>query len=75
MTKDKKKDILQKNISFKSEHYEVGKLWTDSNIHLKNSKELAVQRLESLEKRSMKNHYKAKQYSDSIRALSRARTR
>ena len=42
-------------------------LWKDSNIHLKNSKELTVLRLENLKERLIKNPDKAKQYSDTIR--------
>ena len=42
-------------------------LWKDPNIHLKNNKVLAAQRLESLEKRLIKNPDKAKQYSDTIK--------
>ena len=68
MTKDKKQayDTLGKSICFKSGHYEVGMLWKDSNVHLKNQV-LAVQRLESLEKRLIKNPDKARQYSDTIK--------
>ena len=68
MTKDKKQayDTLGKSICFKSGHYEVGMLWKDSNVYLKN-KVLAVQRLESLEKRLIKNPDKARQYSDTIK--------
>ena len=57
MTKDAKQayDILEKSICFKNEHYKVGMLWKDPNIHLKNNKVLAVQSLESLEKRLIKN--------------------
>ena len=69
MKKDEKQpyDILEKGISFKNGHYEVGMLWKDSNIHLKNSKELTVLRLENLKERLIKNPDKAKQYSDTIR--------
>ena len=69
MTKDKKLpyDFLEKGICFKNGHCEAGMLWKDSNIHLKNNKELAVQRLESLEKRLLINPDKVKQYSDTIR--------
>ena len=42
-------------------------LWKDPNIHLKNNKVLAVQRLESLERRLIKNPDKARQYSDTIK--------
>ena len=42
-------------------------LWKDPNMHLKNNKELAVQWLESIEKRLIKNPDKAKQYSDTIK--------
>ena len=68
MTKDEKQayDILEKGICFKNGHYEVGMLWKDLNIHLKSNKVLAVQRLESLEKRLIKNPDKARQYSDTI---------
>ena len=68
MSKDEKQayDILEKGICFKNGYYEVGMLWKDPNIHLKNNKVLAVQRLESLEKRSIKNPDKARQYSDTI---------
>ena len=56
MTNDEKQayNILEKGICFKNEHYEVGMLWKDSSIHLKNNKEVAVQRLDSLEKRLIK---------------------
>ena len=69
MTKDEKQayDILEKGICFKNGHYEVGMLWKDPNIHLKSNKVLAVQRLESLEKRLIKNPDKARQYSDTIK--------
>ena len=69
MKKDEKQpyDFLEKGISFKNWHYEVGMLWKDSNIHLKNSKELTVPRLENFKKRLIKNPDKAKQYSDTIR--------
>ena len=42
-------------------------LWKDSTRHLQNNKELAVQSLESLEKRLIKNPDKAKHYSDTIK--------
>ena len=42
-------------------------LWKDSNIHLRNCKVLAVQRLESLEKILIKNPNKVKQYSDTMK--------
>ena len=69
MTKDEKQAyyILEKSICFKNGHYEVGMLWKDPNIHSKNNKVLAVQRLESLEKRLIKNLDKAKQYSDTTK--------
>ena len=69
MTKDEKQadDILEKGICFKNGHYEVGMLWKDPNIHLKNNKVLTTQRLESLEKRLIKNPDKARQYSDTIK--------
>ena len=69
MTKDEKQayDILEKGICFKNGYYEVGMLWKDPNIHLKNNKVLAVQRLESLERRLIKNPDKARQYSDTIK--------
>ena len=56
MKKDEKQpyDILEKGISFKNGHYEVSMLWKDSNIHLKNSKELTVLRLENLKERLIK---------------------
>ena len=54
---------LWKKVCFKNGHNEVGMLWKDLNIYLKNNKVLAVQRLESLEK----NSDKAKQYSDTIK--------
>ena len=62
MTNDGKQayDILEKSICFKNGHYEVGMLWKDPNIHLKNNKVLAVQRLESLEKRLINNPNTAK---------------
>ena len=46
MTKDEKQayDILEKSTCLKNEHYEIGMVWKDSNIHLKNNKELAVHR-------------------------------
>ena len=69
MTKDEKQvdDILEKGICFKNGDYEVGMLLKDPNIHLKKNKVLAVQRLESLEKRLIKNPDKARQYSDTIK--------
>ena len=69
MTKDEKQayDILEKGICFKNGHYEVSMLWRDSNVHLKNNKDLAVQRLEIPEKGLIKNPDKAKQYTDTIR--------
>ena len=56
MSKDEKQtyDILEKSICFKNGHYEVGISWKNPNMHLKNNKASAVQRLESLEKRSIK---------------------
>ena len=42
-------------------------LWKEPNIHLKNNKVLAVQKLESLERRLIKNTDKARQYSDTIK--------
>ena len=40
VTKDEKQayDILGKSICFKNGDYEVGMLWNDPNIHLKNNK-------------------------------------
>ena len=69
MTKVEKQayDILEKGVCFKNGHYEVGMLWKDPNIHLKNNKALAVQRLEILERRLIKNPDKARQYSDTIK--------
>ena len=69
MTKDEKQayDILEKSICFQNGHFEVGMLWKDANIHPKNNKVLAVLRLESLEKRLIKNPDKAKQYLDTIK--------
>ena len=56
MAKDENQayNILEKGICFKNGHYEVGMFWKYPNMHLKISKVLAVQRLESLEKRLIK---------------------
>ena len=69
MAKDEKQayDILEKDIFFRNEHYEVGMLWKDPNIHLKTNEVLAVQRLESLGKRLIKNRDQARQYSHTIK--------
>ena len=69
MTEDEKQayEILEKSICFKNGHYEVRMLWKNPNINLKNNKLLAVQCLESLEQRLIKNPDKTKQYSDTIK--------
>ena len=73
MTKDEKRalNILQNTISFKEGRYGTGLLWKDDKVNLSNNRELAVQRLRSLEKRLSKNedlktkyHKTVKQYID-----------
>ena len=57
MTKDGKRalNILQNTISFKEGKYETGLLWKEDRVNLPNNRELAAQRLRSLEKRLAKN--------------------
>ena len=56
MTKYQKQaqDILKKGVCFKNGHYKVAVLWKDPKISLKNNKEIALQRLDSLGKRLIK---------------------
>ena len=53
MTKDEKSalNILQNTISFKEGKYETGLLWKEYRVNLPNYRQLAVQRLQSLEKK------------------------
>ena len=77
MTKDEKRifNIFQNTISFKEGKYETGLLWKDDRVNLPNNRQLAVQRLLSLEKRLAKNedlktkyHKTVKQYIDNNHA-------
>ena len=73
MTKGEKRalNILQNTISFKEGKYETGLLWKEYRVNLPNNRQLAVQRLQSLEKRLARNedlkteyHKTVKQYID-----------
>ena len=73
MTKDEKRalNILQSTISFKEGKYETGLSWKEYRVNLWNNRQLAVQRLQSLEKRLARNedlkteyHKTVKQYLD-----------
>ena len=77
MTKDEKRalNILQDTISFKEGKYETRLLWKEDIVNLPNNRQLAVQRLQSLEKRLARNedlktiyHKTVKQYIDNNHA-------
>ena len=53
MTKDEKRalNILQNTISFKEGKHETRPLWRQDKVNLPNNRQLAVQRLQSLEKK------------------------
>ena len=57
MKKDEKRalNILQNTISFKEGKYETGLLWKEYRVNLPNNRQLAVQRLQSSEKRLARN--------------------
>ena len=73
MTKYEKRalNMLQNTISFKEGKYESRLLWKEDRVNLPNNRQLAVQRLQSLEKRLARNedlktedHKTVKQYMD-----------
>ena len=77
MTKDEKRalNILQNTVSFKGGKYKTGLLWGEDRVHLPNNRQLAEQRLQSLEKRLARNkdlktkyHKTVKQYIDNNHA-------
>ena len=77
ITKDEKwaLNILQNTVSFKGGKYKTGLLWGDDRVNLPNNRQLAEQRLQSLEKRLARNkelktkyHKTVKQYIDNNHA-------
>ena len=69
MAKNEKRslNILQNTISFKKGKYKTGLLWKDDRVNLPNNRELAVQRLQSLEKRSAKNEDLKTKYHKTVK--------
>ena len=68
-------NIFQNTISFKEGKYKTGLLWRGDEVNLRNNRQLAVQRLQSLEKRLARNedlktkcHKTVKQYIDNNHA-------
>ena len=77
MTKDEERalNILPKTISFKEGKYETWLLWREDKVNLPNNRQLAVQRLPTLEKKLARNedlktkyHKTVKQYIDNNHA-------
>ena len=77
VTKDEKRalNILQNTISFKEGKYKTGLLWREDKVNLPNNRQLAVQSLQSLEKKLARNeglktkyHKTVKQYIDNNNA-------
>ena len=69
MTKDEERapNILQNFISFKEGKYETGLLWKGDSVNLPNNRQLALQRLQSLEKRLAKNENLKTKYHKTVK--------